>query len=218
MYASFFPEIRRPHTGKQIGDHIGHACAELPPGVKEVYGRVDSGFYCRDAIEAYKNANPGSRSQRARRPSRSSRGTAEAFAQYLPVMAGAYAWLSSSSLADARGCRLPEVGPIWYPARLALLQLADRRLAASGSPSPISSSCDKALYSTCPVTPVLAIFPTGPGQLGKRTHYLPALARMTVAASRSRPIGEGCTSQVVGVSRIRSPAAHGSPPKSADAI
>src|ERR1700688_776033 len=36
-------------TGKQIGDHIRNACAALPPGVKQIYGRVDSGFYCRVA-------------------------------------------------------------------------------------------------------------------------------------------------------------------------
>src|SRR6266852_1142828 len=40
-------------TGKQIGDHIRNVPAALPPGVKQVYGRVDSGFYCREAVEAY---------------------------------------------------------------------------------------------------------------------------------------------------------------------
>ncbi len=40
-------------SGKEIGDHIRKACAALPPGVKQIYGRVDSGFYCREAIEAY---------------------------------------------------------------------------------------------------------------------------------------------------------------------
>src|ERR1700681_2013548 len=40
-------------TGKQIGDHIRSVCAALPPGVKQIYGRVDSGFYCREAVEAY---------------------------------------------------------------------------------------------------------------------------------------------------------------------
>jgi Transposase DDE domain group 1 len=34
-------------TGKQIGDHIRNVCAALPPGVEQIYGRVDSGFYCR---------------------------------------------------------------------------------------------------------------------------------------------------------------------------
>jgi hypothetical protein len=40
-------------TGKQIGDHIRSVCTALPPGVKQIYGRADSGFYCREAIEAY---------------------------------------------------------------------------------------------------------------------------------------------------------------------
>jgi hypothetical protein len=40
-------------TGKQIGDHIRSVCAVLPPGVEQIYGRVDSGFYCREAVEAY---------------------------------------------------------------------------------------------------------------------------------------------------------------------
>src|SRR6202162_6450967 len=44
-------------TGKQIGDHIRNACAALPPGVKQIFGRVDSGFYCRDAVEAYEEFN-----------------------------------------------------------------------------------------------------------------------------------------------------------------
>jgi hypothetical protein len=44
-------------TGKQIGDHIRNACAALPPGVKQIYGRVDSGFYCREAVEAYEECN-----------------------------------------------------------------------------------------------------------------------------------------------------------------
>ena len=44
-------------TGKQIGDHIRNVHAALPPGVKQVYGRVDSGFYCRDAVEAYEEFN-----------------------------------------------------------------------------------------------------------------------------------------------------------------
>jgi len=40
-------------SGKQIGDHLPNAHAALPPGVKQVYGRADSGFYCWDAVEAY---------------------------------------------------------------------------------------------------------------------------------------------------------------------
>jgi hypothetical protein len=44
-------------TGKQIGDHIRNVHAGLPPGVKQVYGRADSGFYCREAVEAYEEFN-----------------------------------------------------------------------------------------------------------------------------------------------------------------
>ena len=44
-------------TGKQIADHIRNVCAALPPGVKRIYGRVDSGFYCREAVEAYEEFN-----------------------------------------------------------------------------------------------------------------------------------------------------------------
>jgi hypothetical protein len=40
-------------TGKQIGDHIRSVCTALPPGVKQIFGRADSGFYCREAVEAY---------------------------------------------------------------------------------------------------------------------------------------------------------------------
>jgi hypothetical protein len=40
-------------TGKQIGDHLRSVRAALPPSVKQIYGRVDSGFYCREAVEAY---------------------------------------------------------------------------------------------------------------------------------------------------------------------
>ena len=40
-------------SGKQIGDHLRNVRAALPPGVKQIYGRADSGFYCREAVEAY---------------------------------------------------------------------------------------------------------------------------------------------------------------------
>jgi len=40
-------------TGKQIADHIRKVCAALPPGVKKIFGRADSGFYCWEAVEAY---------------------------------------------------------------------------------------------------------------------------------------------------------------------
>ena len=42
----------RPN-GKEIGDHIRNVCGALPPGVKQIYGRADSGFYCREAVQAY---------------------------------------------------------------------------------------------------------------------------------------------------------------------
>ena len=44
-------------TGKQIGDHIRSVHAGLPPSVEQVYGRADSGFYCREAVEAYEEFN-----------------------------------------------------------------------------------------------------------------------------------------------------------------
>ena len=40
-------------TGKQISDHLRNVHAALPPSVKQIIGRVDSGFYCREAVEAY---------------------------------------------------------------------------------------------------------------------------------------------------------------------
>ncbi|MDZ4799627.1 MAG: IS1380 family transposase [Bryobacteraceae bacterium] len=40
-------------TGKQIGDHLRSVYAALPRGVKRIFGRVDSGFYCWEAVEAY---------------------------------------------------------------------------------------------------------------------------------------------------------------------
>lgn len=44
-------------TGKQIGDHLRSVGAALPPDVKQIYGRADSGFYCREAIEGYQELN-----------------------------------------------------------------------------------------------------------------------------------------------------------------
>jgi len=44
-------------TGKQIGDHLRNVQAALPPGVKQIYGRADSGLYCRETIEAYEEFN-----------------------------------------------------------------------------------------------------------------------------------------------------------------
>jgi Transposase DDE domain group 1 len=40
-------------TGQQIGAHLRHVQAALPPGVRQIYGRADSGFYCREAVQAY---------------------------------------------------------------------------------------------------------------------------------------------------------------------
>ncbi len=40
-------------TGKQIADHLRNVGASLPPGVKRIYGRADSGLYCREAVEGY---------------------------------------------------------------------------------------------------------------------------------------------------------------------
>jgi len=39
--------------GKDIGQHIRNVCQALPAGVKQIYGRADSGFYCQGAVEAY---------------------------------------------------------------------------------------------------------------------------------------------------------------------
>jgi hypothetical protein len=46
-------------TGRQIGDHIRHARTALPACVKEVIARADSGFYCREAVEAYEEIHAG---------------------------------------------------------------------------------------------------------------------------------------------------------------
>jgi len=40
-------------TGAQIARHLESALASLPPTVKTIYARADSGFYCREAVEAY---------------------------------------------------------------------------------------------------------------------------------------------------------------------
>ena len=44
-------------TGKQIGDHLRNVGAAMAPGVKQIYGRADSGFYCREAVEGYEALN-----------------------------------------------------------------------------------------------------------------------------------------------------------------
>ena len=40
-------------TGKQIARHLDSVFASLPAGVKTIYARADSGFYCWEAVEAY---------------------------------------------------------------------------------------------------------------------------------------------------------------------
>ncbi len=44
-------------TGKQIARHLRNVAAALPPGVKKIYGRADSGFYCWEAVEAYEECD-----------------------------------------------------------------------------------------------------------------------------------------------------------------
>ena len=43
--------------GKEIAAHLDSAFAALPPTVKTVYGRADSGFYCWEAVQAYEKSN-----------------------------------------------------------------------------------------------------------------------------------------------------------------
>ena len=44
-------------SGKEIAAHLDSAYGALPPTVKTVYGRADSGFYCWEAIQAYEKRN-----------------------------------------------------------------------------------------------------------------------------------------------------------------
>jgi hypothetical protein len=39
--------------GQEIADHLESVAKGLPAGVKTVYARADSGFYCWQAVEAY---------------------------------------------------------------------------------------------------------------------------------------------------------------------
>jgi hypothetical protein len=39
--------------GKEIADHFRSVAAALPAGVKTVFARADSGFYCWQAVQAY---------------------------------------------------------------------------------------------------------------------------------------------------------------------
>jgi hypothetical protein len=41
------------HSGAEIAAHIQKVIASLPAVVQKIYGRADSGFYCREAVEAY---------------------------------------------------------------------------------------------------------------------------------------------------------------------
>ena len=41
--------------GKEIADHFRSVAAALPPGVKTVFARADSGFYCWQAVQAYQS-------------------------------------------------------------------------------------------------------------------------------------------------------------------
>src|SRR6266571_4928379 len=40
-------------SGQQIARHLESVATALPLGVKTVFGRADSGFYCWEAVEAY---------------------------------------------------------------------------------------------------------------------------------------------------------------------
>ncbi len=43
--------------GQEIADHLRSVAAALPAGVKTVFARADSGFYCWQAVEAYQSRN-----------------------------------------------------------------------------------------------------------------------------------------------------------------
>ena len=43
-------------TGKEIVAHLESAFRALPAGVKKIFARADSGFYCWEAVEAYEQA------------------------------------------------------------------------------------------------------------------------------------------------------------------
>jgi len=44
-------------SGREIAAHLDSVHAALPPAVKTVYGRADSGFYCWEAVQAYEKRN-----------------------------------------------------------------------------------------------------------------------------------------------------------------
>jgi hypothetical protein len=43
-------------TGNQIARHLEGVFGAVPEGVETIYARVDSGFYCAEAVEAYEKA------------------------------------------------------------------------------------------------------------------------------------------------------------------
>jgi len=43
-------------SGTQIARHLESVFSSLPPGVRTMYARADSGFYCAEAVEAYEKA------------------------------------------------------------------------------------------------------------------------------------------------------------------
>ncbi len=45
------------HSGKEIAAHIDKVVGSLPASVRTIYARVDSGFYCWEAVEAYEKWN-----------------------------------------------------------------------------------------------------------------------------------------------------------------
>lgn len=46
-------------TGKQIYEHLKHAIAALPEGIRNISARADSGFYCAESVQAYEEGNCG---------------------------------------------------------------------------------------------------------------------------------------------------------------
>src|SRR5260370_3733900 len=44
-------------TGAQIARHLEGVFAALPPQVKTIYARADSGFYCGEAVESYQKGS-----------------------------------------------------------------------------------------------------------------------------------------------------------------
>jgi hypothetical protein len=44
-------------TGEDIAAHLASVAEGVPPGVERVYARADSGFFCRQAVEAYEKRN-----------------------------------------------------------------------------------------------------------------------------------------------------------------